>query len=213
MLDLHIAHDPPSGGVPWKELLPLAPHLFWAIVALVALVMIGPTNIRALLPRITKVGILGIEIQLRSDIKRAARAREIPIPRRRMEHLIRRLARSRQLLHCARILWVDDRPLGNVAEMELLRSLCVSIDLAPSSEDARERLSAGVYDLVLSDMMREGPRSGEALIPDVQSSPLKPPIIFYVRAEMPTPEGAYGLTQAPDKLFELILDALEERRR
>jgi len=165
-----------------------------------------------LLSRITKVGILGVEIQLRSEIKRAARAREMPIPQRRMEHLIRRLARSKHLLHCTRILWVDDQPLGNVAEMELLRSLCVSIDLAMSSDDARDRLNAGVYDLVLSDMTRDGSRSGEALIPDVQSSPLKPPIIFYVRAEMSKPEGAFGLTQAPDKLFELILDALEERR-
>lgn len=213
MLDLHIAHDPPSGGVPWKELLPLAPHLFWAIVALVLLLVIGPATIRALLSRVTKLSFAGFEFQLQSEIDEAGAARDMPIAPKARNRLARRLARSRHLLECVRILWVDDRPVGNAAEMTLLRSLCVTIDFATSTEEARIRLGAGVYDLILSDMTRGGqPQAGLALLPDLDAAPLRPPIIFYVGAPTPTPEGAFGLTQAPDELFHLLLDALERRR-
>lgn len=89
-----------------------------------------------------------------------------------------------------------------------------SIDLATNSDIAREQLSRGVYDVLLTDMTRGKDRdAGRKLMPELEQAQLNPPIIFYVTDPTRTkPDQAFGLTVRPDELFHLITDALERQR-
>ena len=210
MIDIRLIPYESDSGLPWKE---LAPHLFWAAVALFFFFVIGPSRIRAALARATKLGFAGIEIELRAELDNAAAQKGTKLPQLTRDRLARRLDRSKSFLECARVLWVDDAPEGNLAEMELLRRLCVQVDLAKTTELARERLEGAVYDIVLSDMRRgtEG-EAGLQLVPFVEGAPLKPALIFYVGSPRATPSGAFGLTTVPHELFQLVLNAMEQRR-
>ncbi len=54
----------------------------------------------------------------------------------------------------ATILWVDDRPNNNVYERMALEALGIRFVISTSTDDAVEKLRAGRYDLVISDMGR-----------------------------------------------------------
>ena len=75
--------------------------------------------------------------------------------------------------------------------------------------------SGGGYDLILSDIAR--PESGKAGLEFLESYRQRPieqrvPLVFYVSVrdeEQPLPVGAFGLTNRPDTLVHLVIDALE----
>lgn len=213
MLEFKIARDPPASAFPWEQILTWAPHLFWAAVALTIFFVIGPSRIREAFSRATKVGFGGLEVEFKSGIEQAAKAKQIDLPTQLRDQLARRLDRLQHLIASARILWIDDHPDGNAIEMGLLHSLGATIDLASSDRNAKQRLESAIYDLVLSDMARgDDHGAGRKFLPQVKSAMLSPPLIFYVGKPEPLPAGAFGLTVRPDELFNLILDALERRR-
>ena len=120
------------------------------------------------------------------------------------------------ILDGARLLWIDDKPEGNAGETKLLRKLGVVVDTAVSSEDAREMLSKFHYDVIVSDVDREG-RSDEGLtfLRSLIGTRLFRYTIFYVGhvdENKPIPVGAFNITNQPDKLLHLIMDALERER-
>lgn len=197
---------------PWTDMLNLVPHVFWALVALLIFFIIGPSRIRDALTKVNKIGLAGIEVEFKSEIDAAAKARNIDLPSQLRDRLARRLEQRRSLISGARFLWIDDHPNNNTIEIGLLRNFGAVVDLALSNQDARERLRSAVYDIVLSDMTRDNDdEDGSNIVPDVRVAVLTPPLIFYVGKERPTPEGAFGLTIRLDELLHLILDALERR--
>ena len=120
------------------------------------------------------------------------------------------------ILNGSRLLWIDDNPEDNAEETKLLRKLGVVIDTAVSSEDARDMLSKFHYDVILSDINREG-RSQEGLsfLQSIIGTRLFRYTIFYVGQvdeDKPIPVGAFNITNRPDKLLHLIMDALERER-
>ena len=195
----------------WTDLLDLAPHVSWVAVALIIFFIIGPSRIRDAITKVNKIGLAGFEVEFKSEIDAAAKARNIDLPSQLRDRLARRLEHGRFLISGARILWIDDHPDNNTIEIGLLRSFGAIVDLSLSNQDARERLKIAVYDVVLSDMTRDDD-DAENIVPDVKDAVLTPPLIFYVGKERPIPEGAFGLTIRLDELLHLILDALERRR-
>ena len=162
--------------------------------------------------KVNKIGLAGFEVEFKSEIDAAAKARKIDLPSQLRDRLARRLEYRRSLISGARILWIDDRPNNNTIEIGLLRNFGAVVDLALSNEDARERLRSAVYDVVLSDITRgKDDEDGKNIVPEVKDAVLSPPLIFYVGKERPLPEGAFGLTIRLDELLHLILDALERR--
>jgi CheY-like chemotaxis protein len=120
------------------------------------------------------------------------------------------------VLDGARLLWIDDKPDGNTGEMELLRKLGITVDAAVASEEARQMLSKFHYDVIISDIDREG-RSKEGLtfLESLIGTRLFRYTIFYVHhvdEDSPIPKGAFNITNQPDKLLHLIMDALERER-
>jgi hypothetical protein len=191
----------------------LAPHLFWGVVILLLIWMIGPTNIREAFANVRKVEFGGFKVELREEVEAAAQARKIDMPPELRNQVVRRLERTHLFLVGARLLWIDDTPSNNLIEIGILRRLGIIIDLARSSEDAEQRLENSVYDLVLSDMRREGDeKAGEKFLRKIESSRLVPPLIFYVGKQCDVPATAFGLTTRPDELLNLVADALERQR-
>lgn len=213
LLEVRIAGDPPTSAFPWEQILAWAPHLFWAAVALTIFFIIGPSRIREAFSRATKVGFGGLEVEFKSEIEQAAKAKQIDLPTQLRDQLARRLDRLQHLIASARILWIDDHPGSNGIEIGMLHKLGATIDLASSDRHAEQRLESAIYDLVLSDMARgDDPHAGRKFLSQVTSATLSPPLIFYVGKPEALPAGAFGLTARPDELFHLILDALERRK-
>lgn len=202
-----------SDGFPWEQVIPILPDVFWILAIGVFLYLIGMKRINAALSRATKIGIAGLEIELKDEVVAAAAARSPDVTGSEAGRAARRLAAAADLISGARFLWVDDHPLGNEREIGTLRGLDAEIDLADSTADAQARLKSAVYDVVLSDMARGAdPEAGLDLIPRAAAAVGKPTLIFYVGKQRQVPSGAFGLTTRPDELFHLIVDALSRRR-
>lgn len=193
--------------------LDLAPHLLWGVVILVTFFAIGPKRFGEVLSNARKIGFAGFEVELSKEIEAAAKARQLELPPHVRERLAGRIARLQSLFDGARFLWIDEQPSNNKNEIEILSRLGAIIDLAISTEQAEQRLESGVYHIVLSDMTRgENQTAGEDIMPVAVNALLAPPVIYYTGTERPEPQGAFGLTTKLDKLFHLILDALERQR-
>lgn len=217
-MNVTITHAASDGGVPWDHLIDLAPHLLWALVLLLILRAVGVDHLRRAVSRIEKVSIAGVvELGLKAGIDRAAAEKDVTLPRAVRDRVAERLQRLRPLLDGARILWIDDNPDNNAAEAAVLRHLGATVAQARTNEEARRHLRRDRFDLVLSDLARGADsEAGLAFLREIRSDPgLRDlPVIFYVgeaRPELGVPAQAFGLTDRPDELFHLILDALERQ--
>jgi hypothetical protein len=115
----------------------------------------------------------------------------------------------------ARILWVDDFPLGNALERRTLEALGAGVCCVESLERALGAAQASPFDLLLSDIARpSSPMAGLEQLPAVTDALPGVPVIFYVGrlSSAGVPPGAFGITNRPDELLHLCFDALERRR-
>jgi len=130
--------------------------------------------------------------------------------------VLRRAEMVAPVLQGARVLWVDDNPDNNLYERMTLDSLGVTIDLAFSTGEALSMLSRTKYDVVISDMERNGVTDeGLRLLRQMQErrSYLKTVLYtFNLKPETGIPQGAFGITERPDELLHYILDILERER-
>jgi len=116
------------------------------------------------------------------------------------------------------ILWVDDLPANNDAEMTMLKhNLGVEIEPCVTTDDAIKRIKAdpGKYSLVISDMARPRDRqAGYTLLKQLRGQDFTKPFIIYSSSGRPEHDaearrnGAEGSTNSPLKLLELVSDAL-----
>ena len=112
-----------------------------------------------------------------------------------------------------RILWVDDRHEGNGAEIARLQQMGFMVDTALSNAQAALQLQGREYDLLISDIYREGGAPGyEGLqLPReaIADRNRLPPLIYYVgRVKGPKTEDGYPVTDDPDELMRLVKDVL-----
>ena len=85
-----------------------------------------------------------------------------------------------------------------------------------TTKDALEQLHRGTFDLILSDVHREGDSdTGTHALPYLKKIAPDVPVVFYVRQlneGEKTPQGATGITDQPDELLHLVLDQVERGR-
>lgn len=198
----------------WTVLAATLPHLVWAAVLVGLACFLGAETLRSVLGRVESVSAAGVEVRMREDLSRAADRQGAPLERDAAARIARRLAESRRVLDGARVLWVDDNPENNGFERLTLETAGVLLDLATSDWDAMDRLNSRTYDLVLSDMERNGRQdAGAAFLVQMKLADHRTPVIFYVRRlKDGTPRGAFGITDRPDELMHLVVDALSRVR-
>lgn len=85
-----------------------------------------------------------------------------------------------------------------------------------ATEEVLDVLDDAPVDLILSDMNRAAnPRAGLELLKQLRQREAAPPLVFYVGQGdpmRPTPIGAFGITDRPDRLLHCVFDVLERRR-
>jgi CheY-like chemotaxis protein len=126
--------------------------------------------------------------------------------------------RTSRQLEGASVLWVDDRPMNNTYERQALEALGIQFTISKSTEDALERLERKHYDLIISDMGRPpNQQAGYTLLEEVKARKITTPYIIYAGSKKPEyiaearRRGAFGTTNDPQELFELVVSALMNR--
>ncbi len=124
--------------------------------------------------------------------------------------------RTSRQLEGASVLWVDDRPMNNTYERQALEALGIQFAISKSTEDAVERLQKKTYDLIISDMGRPPDlHAGYTLLEKAKAMGLTTPFIIYAGSKRPEyiaearKRGAFGTTNDPQELFELVVSALQ----
>jgi Response regulator containing CheY-like receiver, AAA-type ATPase, and DNA-binding domains len=119
-------------------------------------------------------------------------------------------------LEGASILWVDDNPLNNTYERQALEAFGIQFTISKSTEDALGRLQRKHYDVIISDMARPPEQqAGYTLLEKVKAMNLTTPFIIYAGSKRPEhitearKRGAFGTTNEPQELFELVMSALK----
>lgn len=209
-----MADLPQRAGMPWDAVLGVLPHLLWTLLLLFIVLWIGKDGLNALAGRVQKVGVAGVEVEFRHDLEKAAEKADTPISGVDLGRASRRLAREQALVQGARILWVDDVPGNNEVEMKLLEDAGARVDVQTSNEAARGAVERVRYDLVISDLGRADPRDNPVQFADwFATTRAASPLIFYTGSPVrPTPASAFGVTDRPDELVHLVLDALARVR-
>ncbi|NOT27712.1 MAG: hypothetical protein HOP16_16620 [Acidobacteria bacterium] len=127
---------------------------------------------------------------------------------------LRRARMVAPVLQGARILWVDDHPENNTWERSLLKTFNAETTTVETTRSALACLESERFDIVLSDGRRENvPDEGLRALPSIEKASAEASVIFYVGAlRSGRPAGAFGITNEPNELLHLILDALERKR-
>jgi len=130
--------------------------------------------------------------------------------------VLRRAELVASVVEGAQLLWVDDNPGNNLYERMTFKSIGMIVDIALSTMEAKQMLSFGKYDAIISDMARYGEtQAGQKLLQTLRSNDIDIPLVFYTwweGEEQATPLGAFGMTKYPDELIHLVIDILERRR-
>jgi CheY-like chemotaxis protein len=108
----------------------------------------------------------------------------------------------------ARVLWIDDRPANNEHERKWLRPHGIVFDSVVSTEEALEQLTNESYDLVITDLGRQGSsdRSSTAGAMLLEQPILRaggPPVIIYA--------GAWAVAQRDDLVARGALEVTADR--
>jgi CheY-like chemotaxis protein len=150
----------------------------------------------------------------RGDLKAASVERgQHPDPSKEEE-----LARV-ETVRRTRVLWVDDRPEGNVHERRMLERLHADIELADSTDAALQLLVGREYELIITDLTRvdrdgvDDREAGLDLLRFLAAAPGVSPVIVYAgriddRAAQARALGARAVTDDPNVLLGEALQVL-----
>jgi len=198
------------------EALRTLPSILWVFLAFVA-IWLFRAQIKERIGALRSLeGPGGVKAQFDEGLKDAARATNTEISYVTRTRLEERIARSADQLRGAHLLWIDDVPSSTLNERTALTALGVVVDTAISSNDAEVLLKSNRYDAVISDIARgDSPEAGLAFISHLRELDPTVPLVFYIRnidPKLGSPAGALGLTNRPDELLDLLLDAFARSR-
>jgi len=199
------------------EIIKIIPGILWFIFVVILVIRLyGPIKTE-LLPHLRELKVLGVEATfIREELEKATRKQETEISQEARSKVERRLHRDIPLLRKMRVLWVDDNPDNITYESRILRSVGVHVDVVTSTEQALSMLSQNGYDLVISDIARDGVLDeGLRFLSEMRRRGLYHPIVFYAGAidwDRGTPPYAFGITNRVDHLLHYVMDIAEREK-
>jgi CheY-like chemotaxis protein len=211
--------DPKLGA----EIIKLVPSILWFVLILIVILLFYRPLRNELLPNLIGIKAMGVEISfVKESIEAAVELAEkspqwkVEISPTDKERVLNRVKKHLKIFRDVQILWVDDHPENNLNERRMFRQLNAKIDIARSTEEALEFLKKGRYDLVISDMARgDEAKSGLSFLKEFRKTDKTTPAIFYVgvfEPEKGVPGQSFGITNRPDELLHLSLDAIERKK-
>jgi len=199
------------------EIIKIIPSTLWFVFVAILVARLYKPIKAELLPRLGQLKVYGIEATfIRESLDRAVEKQETKIDAEAKSKVERRLHRDIPLLRRMRILWVDDNPRHNAYVVRMLRSIGARVDITTSTEQALSMLSQENYDMVISDIARDGvPDEGLRFLTKMRRQGLYRPIVFYAGAidwERGTPPYAFGITNRVDHLLHYVMDIAEREK-
>lgn len=190
-----------------------ATPLLLATGVLAALAIRHRSALSSMLERTNRIGVAGVfDLELDTDAIKDARE-DAPLTNEQATAVDRRVQRAAELLQGARLLWVDDAPGGNLQERRYLRSAGMVVVNATATAEALTELNRFDFDVVITDMDRpESATAGTDLVVAMRAAGHWQLVIGYIGRVDPalgTPVEFFGITDRPDQLVHLIIDALE----
>ncbi len=205
------------------ELVRQIPSILWFFLVVILFMLFYRPIREDLLPNLRAFKAMGVEFSFVKESIDAALEMaekspqwEVEVSSEDKEQALKRAKKHLAFFHDAQILWVDDHPENNLNERRMFRQLRAEIDTAKSTEEALGILENGRYDLVISDMDRgDEATAGLKFLQQFRKVNKTTPVIFYVGvfdAKIGVPAQAFGITNRPDELLHLTLDALERKK-
>lgn len=181
------------------------------IVLVVAVVIANWKAIGRLLDRTTKVSMSGVVLEFAA--RELQDSKDRPVSAVVSERLRSRADRLRDRVTGMRVLWVDDKPLGNSAERAFLRAAGAVVVNATSTEAGLSALDTDDWDLVITNFRRdEEPREGISFQEQAEKRGHGVPFVGYVgRARRPYPSGFLAVVDQPEELIDRVLDLADRR--
>jgi CheY-like chemotaxis protein len=200
----------------WQELIKIIPTILWVGLAAIALLYLRETIQTSLLPRMTKFKAFGIEANFIKEVLDAHAAKtKAPGDAGSRMALVSRSERLADLAAGASLLVVNDAPREMEAAISIFKSLQMAVTTATNSSTAMELLKSNQFDVVISDMQRDGVvDEGIRFLTQAAERGLARPTIFTVanyRPDKGTPPYAFGITNRVDELVHLVFDILERK--
>lgn len=202
------------------ELIKNLPAILWFLLVFVVVLLFYKPIRHELLPNLSGFKAMGVEFSfvknsISAAIKLAEKSEQwkVTIPDEDEKRVLDRVKRHLPLFQDVRVLWIDDNPDSLRNERKMLERLQVDIDLALNDAEAQKFLRSGKYDLILSDIARgNDSTAGLKFLQEYGKTKRRVPFIFYIGTLSPekgVPAYAFGITNRPDELLHLMLDALE----
>lgn len=205
------------------ELIKIIPSILWFLLVIAVLLLFYRPIRDDLLPKLGEFKAMGVELSFVIDLINASIELAEKSPQWKVEvssadkeRVLNRTKQHLKIFRDAQILWVDDHPENNLNERRMFRQLNAEIDIAKSTEEALEILKNSRYDFVISDMARgDENTAGLSFLKKLREENKTIPVIFYIGvidSEKGVPAQAFGITNRPDELLHLTLDALERKK-
>lgn len=202
------------------ELIKIIPSILWMLFLIILLYLFRNPIKNELLPRVSGLKAFGVELTfVREELDKAIEKQGKKVAVISMDERSRVLRRAEKVvsvLQGAQILWVDDNPDNNIYLRKIMRSLGIFVDTARSTTEGISMLQQTQYDVVISDMKRDGnPNEGIEFLDEMLLHNLYRWTIFYTGEldfSKGTPAYAFGITNRPDYLLHYVMDILERER-
>ncbi|WP_238419278.1 response regulator [Streptomyces taklimakanensis] len=201
----------------WIKLIGTLPSLFWVTFATVVYLSLRKTIIQSLVPRVTALRALGVEVEIAGQLLDQATERsDIPVTPADRRGVLNRLEHAAETLRGGSILWVDDHPEFNYPLTKIFRSMEMRVDAVRSTDDALIALRRDSYDIILSDIDRHGdPQAGISMLRELETQAINLPVLVYsanFNPELGVDRRIFAATNNPVEVAHYVIDLLERVR-
>lgn len=212
-----------SSASNWTEVIKIIPSVLWVILIFIALLMFYKPIRYDLIPKLSGIKFMGVELSLAKLSMNAAlelaeknRKWKVDVPNSAKDNVLNRAREHLKILEGTKILWVDDVPDNNLNESKMFGQLKVEIQFSTNTDEAIDIIKRRNFDVIISDMARgDKADAGIQFLNRLLEMQKQIPVIFYVgifNPKLGVPPGAFGITNRPDELLHLVLDALERKK-
>jgi CheY-like chemotaxis protein len=209
----------------WGKLIDGIPALLWVAFALIVYFTLRRPFLESILPRMSGISGLGIEITLDNAGMLLNKAAEMTgegvgagdvAGQSRRRAVLKRLDHAVEYLKGGRILWVDDLPANNRYLVELFKELGMKVTQVESTGDALRSLTDESYDLVISDIHRgtDG-QAGIKMLDVFRENDVTIPVIIHAASFDPrlgVDPMIFGGTNRVSEVVNYVIDVMERAR-